>query len=75
MQAGKAIAIAGAGLGGLAFGLALLRLCEKQQVHPLPRIHIFERDASPDARAGFGYTLGVRSDSGGLQVQLPAAVS
>ena len=75
MPAGKDIAVTGAGLGGLAFGLSLLQLCKEQQVQPLPRIHIFERDASPDARAGFGYTLGVRSDSGGLQVQRTAAAT
>ncbi|DBB18549.1 TPA: hypothetical protein ACH3X3_000185 [Trebouxia sp. C0006] len=55
-------------LGGLAFALALLRFCKEHQVRPLPHIHVFERDSSPDARAGFGYSLGVRSDSGGLQV-------
>ena len=70
VQAGKNIAVAGAGLGGLAFALALLRFCKEHQVHPLPHIHVFERDSSPDVRAGFafGYSLGVRSDSGGLQV-------
>ncbi len=68
VQAGKSIAVAGAGLGGLAFALALLKFCKEHQVHPLPHIHIFERDSTPDARAGFGYSLGVRSDSGGLQV-------
>ncbi|DBA73235.1 TPA: hypothetical protein ACH3X1_011298 [Trebouxia sp. C0004] len=68
LVAGKNIAIAGAGLGGLAFALALLQFCKERQVHPLPHIHVFERDSSPDARAGFGYSLGVRSDSGGLQV-------
>ena len=68
MQAGKNIAVAGAGLGGLAFALALLKFSKEHQVHPLPHIHVFERDSSPDALAGFGYSLGVRSDSGGLQV-------
>lgn len=70
LVAGKNIAVAGAGLGGLAFALALLRFCKEHQVHPLPHIHVFERDSSPDVRAGFafGYSLGVRSDSGGLQV-------
>ncbi len=71
VQAGKNIAVAGAGLGGLAFALALLQFSKQQRVHPLPHIHVFERDASPDARAGFGYSLGVRSDSGGLQVHIP----
>ena len=63
------MAIAGAGLGGLAFGLSLMRVCQENQVEPLPGIKIFERDASSEARVGQGYTLAIRGDSGGLQVQ------
>lgn len=58
----------GAGLGGIAFGLSLLKLCEEHNVRPLPEVHLFERDSSEDAQTGHGYSLGVRSDSGGLQV-------
>ena len=64
---GKRVAIAGAGLGGLAFGLSLLRVCQENQVEPLPDIKIFERDASSEARGGQGYSLAIR-DTGGLQV-------
>ena len=64
--AGKRICIAGAGIGGLAFGLSLQRFCQEQGIS-LPEIHVFERDDSAEGRAGKGYSLGVRGDSGGLQ--------
>lgn len=63
----------GAGLGGVAFGLSLLKLCEEHSVRPLPEVHLFERDSSDDAQTGHGYSLGVRSDSGGLQVRREGA--
>jgi hypothetical protein len=64
---GKNVAVAGAGLAGLAFGLSLLKQCHEQGVSPLPKITLFDRDASADAREGQGYFLNVRSDTGGLQ--------
>ena len=70
VTADKDIAVAGAGLAGLAFGLSLMKLCREQGVKALPRIHIFDRDASPEARAGQGYFLSVRSDSGGMQASM-----
>lgn len=66
-RAGKEIATAGAGLAGLAFALSLLQQCKEQGVTPLPKLTLFDRDASAEARAGQGYFLTVRSDTGGLQ--------
>ena len=68
VPAGKDVTVAGAGLGGLAFSLSLLKLCREQAIKPLPRITLFERDASAEARLGQGYFLSVRGDSNGLQV-------
>ena len=59
--------MAGAGIGGLAFAASLQLLCEEQGVKPL-QIQLFERDKNAEVRAGQGYSLSVRSDSGGLQV-------
>lgn len=67
-MAGKKVYIVGAGLGGVAFGLSLLKLCEEHSIKPLPEVHLFERDSSEDTQTGHGYSLAVRSDSGGLQV-------
>ncbi len=63
------MAIAGAGLAGLAFALSLLQHCKQSGVTPLPKITIFDRDASAEARIGQGYLLTVRSDTGGLQAR------
>ena len=68
MLSGKKVYIVGAGLGGVAFGLSLLKLCKEHDIQPVPEVHLFERDGSEDAQTGHGYSLGVRSDSGGLQV-------
>ena len=68
--AGKRVYVSGGGLGGLAFALGLLRLCQEQGVSPLPKVRVFERDVSADARSTQGYSLSVRGDSGGLQVAL-----
>lgn len=73
LHPGKKVYVVGAGLGGVAFGLSLLKLCEEHNVRPLPEVHLFERDSSEDAQTGHGYSLGVRSDSGGLQVRRAGA--
>ena len=67
MLSGKRVSISGAGLGGLAFGLSLLKLCKEQGISPPPKVHFFERDATADARAGQGYSLGITE--GGLQAR------
>ena len=64
--AGKRVCVVGAGLAGACFGLSLLHHCQKQGV-PAPDIRLFERDASPQARAGQGYSVSVRDDQGALQ--------
>ena len=65
---GKRIFVAGAGIGGLAFAASLQLLCKEQSLAPLPVVRLFERDESAETRVGRGYSLSVRSDSGGLQV-------
>ena len=65
--AGKKIFVAGCGLGGLSFALHLQRLCDEQGITPRPDVRLFERDSSPEMRAGQGYSLSVRGE--GLQVR------
>ncbi len=62
--AGKRIAVAGAGIAGTAFALALEQACRLHRISPMPVIQLFERDASATARAGLGYSLSLRNDSG-----------
>lgn len=69
LLAGKSIIIAGAGVGGLAFAIAL----SKQWPYGAatkPKVTIYERDSYDDRVGREGYTLSVRSDrrSGGIQV-------
>lgn len=66
--AGKRILIVGAGIGGPAFAVGLQRLCSEQGITPAPTVCLFERDESTAISSGRGYSLSVRSDSGGLQV-------
>ena len=65
MLSGKRVYIAGAGLGGLAFALSLLRHCKEAEISPFPDVRLFEREANADARVGQGYSMGVHG--GGLQ--------
>ena len=70
--AGKHILIAGAGISGLSFPLALHKQWTSSSQHLLPKITIIERDSKLD-RLGprQGYSLSVRSDGsrgGGVQV-------
>ena len=66
--AGKTIVVAGAGMAGLSFAVAL------RQKWPLsetpPKIIIYERDAEEGGVEREGYSLSIRSDgaSGGIQV-------
>ena len=67
-HAGKHILVAGAGVGGLTFAVSLHRLCAEQNIPHPPKVTLFERDHDSSERVGRGYSLSVRSDSGGLQV-------
>ncbi len=62
--AGKRVAVAGAGIAGTAFALALEQACRLHRISPMPVIQLFERDASATARAGLGYSFSLRDDSG-----------
>ncbi|KAK9824036.1 hypothetical protein WJX72_007195 [[Myrmecia] bisecta] len=64
---GKTVAVVGGAMGGLAFAIALRKLGLEAGVHPMPTIRVFERDKSAAERANRGYSMSVRSDSGGLQ--------
>ena len=68
LDADKRIAVVGAGLGGIAFAIGVRRLCQELDLS-VPDVQVFERDASAVARTDEGYSLSVRSDSGGLQVR------
>ena len=66
--AGKDIIVAGAGIGGLSFALALSKKWPSGS--PKPKITIYERDSYEKRVGREGYTLSLRSDdrSGGIQV-------
>ncbi|KAK9837382.1 hypothetical protein WJX84_006687 [Apatococcus fuscideae] len=70
--AGKHICIAGAGIGGTCLAVALEKACKDSSISPLPKIELFERDASSSARQGVGYSFNLRdhqdTGSGGLKV-------
>jgi 2-polyprenyl-6-methoxyphenol hydroxylase-like FAD-dependent oxidoreductase len=68
---GKNIIVAGAGIGGVTFCIALQQFLDKttEKIEPPPSITIYERDTSIDAIGREGYSLSIRSDgfSGGMQ--------
>jgi len=68
---GKNIIVAGAGIGGVTFCIALQQFIDKttEKIEPPPFITIYERDTSIDAIGREGYSLSIRSDgfSGGMQ--------
>ncbi|KAK3349699.1 hypothetical protein B0T25DRAFT_570311 [Lasiosphaeria hispida] len=63
---GRRIAVAGAGMSGLSFAIALRNL-RPESVTP-PHITIFERDTEEDAEGRQGYSLSLAGfdDMGGL---------
>jgi 2-polyprenyl-6-methoxyphenol hydroxylase-like FAD-dependent oxidoreductase len=65
---GKKIIVAGAGIGGLTFCIALQQLID-EKIEPPASITVYERDASADAIGREGYSLSIRGDplSGGMQ--------
>src|SRR2546423_391310 len=65
--AGKTIVVAGAGIAGLSFVLALRRKWPSSEIPP--KIIIYERDAQEGGIEREGYSLSIRSDgaSGGMQ--------
>ena len=65
--AGKTIVVAGAGMAGLSFAIALRRKWPSSETPPT--ITIYERDAQRGAVEREGYSLSIRSDgaSGGMQ--------
>ncbi len=75
--AGKRIAVAGAGIAGTAFALALRQACVARGISPMPVIRIFEREASPTARENLGYAFSLMQDGktgpGGLQANFNTA--
>ncbi|CAF1163553.1 unnamed protein product [Adineta steineri] len=68
---GKRIVIAGGGIGGITFCIALQQFLdkEKEKISPPPSIVVYERDTSADAIGREGYSLSLRGDplSGGMQ--------
>ncbi|CAF4747522.1 unnamed protein product [Rotaria sp. Silwood2] len=69
---GKHIIVAGAGIGGLIFCIALQRFLENhnREINPPPNIVVYEREESMDVIGRQGYSLSIRSDplSGGMQI-------
>jgi 2-polyprenyl-6-methoxyphenol hydroxylase-like FAD-dependent oxidoreductase len=72
--AGQKIIIAGAGLAGLSFAIALQKQWSASKTNPgpspsPPTIVIYERDPAPRSTDREGYSLSIRSDpySGGMQ--------
>ncbi|CAF4681848.1 unnamed protein product [Rotaria sp. Silwood2] len=69
--AGKRIIIAGGGIGGLTFCIALQHFLDNatKKIEPPPTITVYERDTSVDAVGREGYSLSIRGDaiSGGMQ--------
>ena len=65
--AGKTIVVAGAGMAGLSFAIALRRKWPSSETPPT--IAIYERDAQRGSVEREGYSLSIRSDgaSGGMQ--------
>jgi len=61
---GKNIIVAGAGIGGLTFSIALQQFLDKttEKIEPPPSVAIYERDTSIDAIGREGYSLTIRSD-------------
>jgi 2-polyprenyl-6-methoxyphenol hydroxylase-like FAD-dependent oxidoreductase len=66
--AGKTIVVAGAGIAGLSFAVALRQKWPSSDTPP--KIIIYERDAEEGGAEREGYSLSIRSDgaSGGIQV-------
>jgi 2-polyprenyl-6-methoxyphenol hydroxylase-like FAD-dependent oxidoreductase len=63
---GQTIAIAGAGIAGLSFAIALTKQWSAPE--PPPTVIIYERDSAEDALGREGYSLSLRSDPpGGIQ--------
>lgn len=65
---GKHIVVAGAGMSGLAFAIALSQQFPPK--HPPPTLTIYERDSHENRIGREGYTLSLRTDdrSGGIQI-------
>ena len=70
--AGTRIVVAGAGIGGLTFCIALQQFLEtaNEEIESRPSIVVYERDTSAHAMGREGYSLSIRGDpfSGGMQV-------
>lgn len=64
---GKSIIVAGGGMSGLSFAIALTKNFPTN--HPPPTLTIYERDSYDDRVGREGYTLSLRTDarSGGVQ--------
>jgi 2-polyprenyl-6-methoxyphenol hydroxylase-like FAD-dependent oxidoreductase len=67
--AGKSITIAGAGVAGLSFVIAIQKFWDVAIHGPPPVLRLFERDTQENAIGREGYSLSLRSDNGteGLQ--------
>ncbi|KIW06407.1 uncharacterized protein PV09_02860 [Verruconis gallopava] len=66
---GKTIVVAGAGVAGLSFAIALRKLWNEETFGPSPILRVFERDTEEVAIGREGFSLSLRSDNGaeGLQ--------
>ncbi|CAF0760043.1 unnamed protein product [Adineta steineri] len=68
---GKRIIVAGAGIGGTVFCIALQQFLEKhgQHIQPSPLIDVYERETSMNVVGREGYSISIRSDgiSEGMQ--------
>ncbi|KAK9864789.1 hypothetical protein WJX84_005645 [Apatococcus fuscideae] len=67
--AGKRICIAGGGIAGAAFALALEQACKLNGISPMPSIEVFERDTTVATQENLGWSFGLMSEggTGGLQ--------
>lgn len=69
--AGKKVIVSGAGIGGLAFGVAIQKQHDLHYpTQPPPIVKIYERDSASVAKNREGYSMSIRSDgvSRGMQM-------
>lgn len=65
---GKKVIISGAGISGLSFAISLRKQWASQSpTIPPPLITIYERDSAVPDASRQGYSISIRSDTGGMQ--------
>jgi 2-polyprenyl-6-methoxyphenol hydroxylase-like FAD-dependent oxidoreductase len=66
---GKSIIVAGAGVAGLSFAIAITKFWNEAIHGAPPSLQIFERDTQENAIGREGYSLSLRTDSGAQGIQ------